>query len=82
MEVFPNNVNDFFRQGNVFNTSVNASGGGDNVSYNISAGYLDEQGYIPNNGLKKLMGFRGDAGPKFGTGVEVGHCLNKETGDQ
>ncbi len=36
------------------NTSVNASGGGDNVSYNISAGYLDEQGYIPNNGLKKL----------------------------
>lgn len=52
--VYPNNVNDFFRQGNIFNTSVNASGGGDNVSYNISAGYLDEQGYIPNNGLKKL----------------------------
>jgi TonB-linked SusC/RagA family outer membrane protein len=54
MQVFPNNVNDFFRQGNIYNTSINASGGGDNVSYNISAGYLDEQGYIPENGLKKL----------------------------
>ncbi|MBM3413516.1 MAG: SusC/RagA family TonB-linked outer membrane protein [Bacteroidetes bacterium] len=54
MQVFPNNVKDFFRQGNIVNTSLNISGGGENASYNLSAGYLDEQGYIPENGLKKL----------------------------
>jgi hypothetical protein len=35
-----------------------------------------------NNGLQTSMGSRGEVGPKFGTGVEVGHCLNKETDDQ
>lgn len=54
MSVFPNNVKDFFRRGNIYNTSLNISGGGENASYNISGGYLDEQGYIPENGLKKL----------------------------
>lgn len=54
MTVFPNNVKDFFRQGNILNTSLNVSGGSDNVSYNLSAGYLDEQGYLPGNGLRKL----------------------------
>ncbi|MDZ7900053.1 MAG: SusC/RagA family TonB-linked outer membrane protein [Arcicella sp.] len=54
MQVFPNNVSDFFRTGIVSNTSMNISGGGEKVSYNVSAGYNDEQGYIENNGLKRL----------------------------
>ncbi len=54
MQVFPNNVSDFFRTGRISNTSLGATGGSDNVSYNISAGYVDEQGYIPENNLKKL----------------------------
>ena len=54
IEVFPRNVIDFFRRGDVYNTSLNISGGGENVSYNLSAGYVDEQGYIPENGLKRL----------------------------
>ncbi|HOY20919.1 MAG TPA: carboxypeptidase-like regulatory domain-containing protein, partial [Haliscomenobacter sp.] len=54
MEVFPNNVKDFFRTGKIYNTSLNVSGGSENVSYNVSAGYLNEEGYIPENGLKKL----------------------------
>ena len=33
---------------------MNISGGGEKISYNVSAGYNDEQGYIENNGLKKL----------------------------
>ena len=54
MQVFPNNVKDFFRTGKIYNTSLNVSGGSENMSYNVSAGYLNEEGYIPENGLKKL----------------------------
>ncbi|MEA5404246.1 SusC/RagA family TonB-linked outer membrane protein [Arcicella sp. DC2W] len=54
MQFFPNNVSDFFRTGVIANTSMNISGGGEKVSYNVSAGYNNEQGYIPNNGLKRL----------------------------
>ncbi|MEZ0486442.1 SusC/RagA family TonB-linked outer membrane protein [Fibrella aquatica] len=54
MQVFPNNVKDFFRTGKISTTSMNISGGGEKVSYNVSAGYNDEGGYIPNNGLKRL----------------------------
>jgi TonB-linked SusC/RagA family outer membrane protein len=54
MQVFPDNVNDFFRTGRISNTSLNISGGSDKVSYNVSAGYNAEQGYIPENGLKRL----------------------------
>lgn len=54
IQTYPDNVKDFFQTGNIYNTSVNISGGGENVSYNVSAGYLDEEGYIPNNGLEKL----------------------------
>ena len=54
MEIFPNNVNDFFRTGQISNTSLNISGGGEKVGYNVSAGYNKEQGYIPGNGLTKI----------------------------
>lgn len=54
MQIFPNNIKDFFRTGQIANTSLNISGGGEKVSYNVSAGYNNEQGYIPNNGLKRL----------------------------
>ena len=54
MQVFPDNVKDFFRTGRISNTSLNISGGSEKVSYNVSAGYNAEQGYIPENGLKRL----------------------------
>jgi len=54
MQVFPNNVQDFFRTGAILNTALNITGGSENASYNLSAGYLDEQGYIEENGLRKL----------------------------
>ena len=54
MEIFPNNVNDFFRTGKISNTSLNISGGGEKVSFNVSAGYNKEGGYIPNNDLTRL----------------------------
>ncbi len=54
IQTFPNNVSDFFRKGLISTTSLNVSGGGEKVGYNVSAGYTNEQGYIPNNGLKRL----------------------------
>ncbi|MER0440300.1 SusC/RagA family TonB-linked outer membrane protein [Emticicia sp. W12TSBA100-4] len=54
MEIFPNNVSDFFRTGQISNTSLNISGGGEKVGYNVSAGYNKEGGYIPENNLTKL----------------------------
>lgn len=54
MQVFPNNVSDFFRTGLISNTSLNVSGGGEKVGYNVSVGYNNEEGYIPENNLKRL----------------------------
>lgn len=54
IQTFPNNVKDFFRTGLISSTSLNISGGGEKVSFNMSAGYNDEKGYIPGNGLKRL----------------------------
>lgn len=68
MQVFPNNVKNFFRTGNISNTSLNISGGTDKVGYNVSAGYNKEQGYIPNNDLKKLnlgLGLNADLSPRL-----------------
>ena len=68
MKTFPNNVNDFFRKGLMSTTSVNVSGGGEKVGYNVSAGYTDEQGYIPENGLKRLnlgLGMNAQLSDKF-----------------
>lgn len=54
MRVFPNNVRDFFRTGNIWNTSLNITGGTQGMSYSVTAGYLNEEGYVPNMGLKKF----------------------------
>jgi TonB-linked SusC/RagA family outer membrane protein len=54
MQVFPNNISDFFRTGQISNTSLNISGGGEKVGFNVSGGYNKEQGYIPGNGLTKI----------------------------
>lgn len=54
MQVYPDNVKDFFRTGLISNTSLNLSGGSERVGYNLSVGYNKEQGYIPENGLTRL----------------------------
>jgi TonB-linked SusC/RagA family outer membrane protein len=54
MQVYPNNISDFFRTGKINTTSVNVAGGSEKVSYNVSASFNNEQGYIPENGLRKF----------------------------
>ena len=53
-QAYPNNVKDFFRDGIGQNTYVNISKGNKNTTFGLHAGYTDEQGYLPNNSLKKI----------------------------
>jgi len=50
-----NNVKDFFRQGIVTSTNINAAGGSDDgkVSYNFNFGHLDDEGFTPGNKLNR-----------------------------
>ena len=51
---YKNNVEDFFRTGTVSNTSINIGGSGANASYNGNFSYLNDQGFLPGNELKKM----------------------------
>lgn len=44
---------DFFRTGFGSTTSINVSKSSENVSYNTSFGYTEEQGYIPGNSVRR-----------------------------
>ena len=77
MQIYPDNVKDFFRTGLISNTSVNVSGGSERVGYNFSAGYNKEQGYIPENGLTKLnlgMGLRAQLNKKLSVNVSFNYA--------
>lgn len=68
IQIYPDNIKDFFRTGVISNTSLNIAGGGEKVGYNISSGYNDEQGYIDGNGLKKFnlgLGLNGQLSKKM-----------------
>jgi TonB-linked SusC/RagA family outer membrane protein len=57
-QAFDNNK--FFRDGTVINTSIGLNGGNENISYNVTIGKNNEQGFVPNNDLEKY---------NFGAGV-------------
>ncbi|WP_345725295.1 carboxypeptidase-like regulatory domain-containing protein [Sinomicrobium weinanense] len=50
-----NSVENFFRTGNVSNTSLNIRGGSQdgNVNYNLNFGHLEETGFTPGNTLTR-----------------------------
>lgn len=49
-----NNVKPFFRTGVVTTTSLNVGGRSENTTYNVGVGHTDDQGFIENNGYKRL----------------------------
>lgn len=82
MEVFPNNISDFFRTGQISNTSLNISGGGEKVGYNVSAGYNKEGGYIPNNTLTKLnlgLGLNAQLSKKLSVNMSINFANTDQT---
>jgi len=49
----PNNVKDFFRDGIGSSTSLNISKGGEKVNINFNFSHATEEGYIPENSVKR-----------------------------
>ena len=59
-----NNVEDFFRKGNIFNTSLNIRGASDNgdITYNVNYSNLNDEGFTPGNEVtRNTLGVGGSA---------------------
>lgn len=80
-EAFPNNVKGVFKDGFSANTSLNVSGGSDNLSYNASLSYLEDQGFVPNNSLQKLnfgIGFNAQVTEKFSVSTSFNYAATDQ----
>ncbi len=80
LQAFPNNVKDLFKTG--LNTQHNLSfqGGTDRSSYRLSVGYLDDNGVLDNNRLKRYnvgLNATTEITKKLTAGVSVNYSLNK-----
>ena len=70
-----NNVKPFFTTGYVQTTSLNIGGRSENTSYNLSVGHTDDQGFIENNGYKRLNLSTGGQ-TKLGNGFTFSSTMN------
>ncbi len=74
------NVEDFFRQGFGYTTSVNASKSSENVSFNVNFGHTDEDGYVPGNNITRSnFGLGGSA--KLSNKLTVSGSMNFATSE-
>lgn len=65
----------FYRSGVVKNYNVNINGGGENVSYNVFLGNLEDQGFLPGNILRRnTLSVGGNA--KLNNGITINSTLN------
>jgi len=72
-----NSVGEFFRRGEVKNTSINANGASSDgkISYNLSAGNLEDEGFTPGNKLiRNNFGLGGRA--ELNNGVVLSGTMN------
>ncbi len=80
-QAYPNNVKDFFKDGFSSNTSLNVNGGSENMSYNASLSYLEDEGFIPNNTLRKLnfgIGFNATVTEKFSVSTSFNYAATDQ----
>ena len=55
------NVTPFFETGGTYNADISVSGSGEMGNYAVSAGYMDQKGFIPTTGMTRFTGkLRGD----------------------
>ncbi len=64
-----------FQSGVTHNTNLGVSGGSDSAIFNISAGYLDQEGIIINTGFKRAS-FRANSEFKLGDKFKIGETLS------
>ena len=79
-----NSVENFFRTGNVINTSVNIRGNSEDgkVAYNVNYGHLDETGFTPGNEVNRntlAVGGRAQLSNKFTANATLNFSRNDVT---
>ncbi len=67
---YPDNVNDIFRKGFIYENSVNVSGGDEKTSLGVTASHLFHKGYVYNSDLERANLALG-ASTKLNIGVNV-----------
>jgi len=80
MTAYPDNVTDIFQRGSNMQHNIAFQGSKDEMNYRLSLGYLDDQGIIDNNRLKRYnVGFNGSSKitEKLTAGISVNYSLNK-----
>ncbi len=70
-QAVPNNVKDLFRTGQVWDNSVNVTGGNDKSSISATMSFLKHSGYVPNSGFNRgSIGLGGNT--KLSNGLVLG----------
>ncbi|SKB50270.1 TonB-linked outer membrane protein, SusC/RagA family [Daejeonella lutea] len=85
LTVYPNNVEDIFRQGHNLQNNVSFQGGTDRSNYRLSYGNLQEKGYLTNNDLKRnnfTLNASSQVAPKFLVGVSAQYVLSNSSRSQ
>lgn len=80
LTAYPNNVKELFRTGANMQHNLSFQGGSANSAYRLSLGYLDDQGVLDNNRLKKYnvgLNASHDITEKLSAGVSINYTLNK-----
>ena len=68
---YPNNVKDLFRDGFIYENSLNVSGGDEKSSIGVTASHLYHKGYVYNSDLERAN-FSLGASTKLNIGINVG----------
>ncbi len=79
LTAYPDNVRDLFRRGSNMQHNIGFQGSKDNMTYRLSMGYLDDQGVLDNNRLKRYnIGLNAayDITSKLNASVSVNYVNN------
>lgn len=74
-QAFPNNVRDLFRQGNIWDNSVNIMSFNDKGSFSTTVSRLSQDGYIPHSEFERNS-FSVGGNQKLDNGIVVGGTIS------
>lgn len=78
-----NNIDDFFRNGNIWDTNISVSGGNENGNFFLSGSFFDQDGVVPETGYTKTtFRFNGEQRWKmftFGANVAYSQARTDKT---
>ena len=83
-QAYPNNVQDYFKTGHVFENSVSLSGSGDNTTFTAVLSRADQQGIIPYSSFVRNNVSAGGSGHfnKFTVNGNVAYTNSQQHGPQ